>query len=97
MIRQALARFLSVPALMGLIMTISACSTTRGLAINSSATFAGGFPNPAVDVPLARAKGEQTAVVAGGCFWGIEAVFEHVKGVAHVESGYSCGSDDAAM
>jgi len=97
MIRQALARFLSPPALMGLIMIMSACSTTRGLAINSSATFAGGFPNPAVDVPLASVKGEQTAVLAGGCFWGIEAVFEHVKGVAHVESGYSGGSADAAQ
>ena len=34
----------------------------------------------------------QTAVFAGGCFWGVDAVFKHVKGVAGVESGYSGGS-----
>jgi peptide-methionine (S)-S-oxide reductase len=37
------------------------------------------------------AKGEQTAVFAGGCFWGVEAVFEHVKGVSDVTSGFSYG------
>lgn len=39
--------------------------------------------------PVKTAKGEQTAVFAGGCFWGIEAVFEHIKGVSNVTSGYS--------
>lgn len=38
----------------------------------------------------------QTAVFAGGCFWGIDAVFKHVKGVASVESGYAGGSADKA-
>ena len=42
------------------------------------------------------AKGEQTAVLAGGCFWGVEAVFEHVKGVKNVTSGYSGGSRETA-
>jgi peptide-methionine (S)-S-oxide reductase len=37
------------------------------------------------------AKNEQTAVFAGGCFWGVEAVFEHVKGVVRVSSGYAGG------
>src|SRR5207302_2839948 len=49
------------------------------------------FPNPAVDASLAPAKSEQTAVVAGGCFWGIQAVFQHVKGVISATSGYSGG------
>jgi peptide-methionine (S)-S-oxide reductase len=40
------------------------------------------------------AKGEQTAVFAGGCFWGVEAVFEHVKGVSEVTSGFSYGKTD---
>jgi peptide-methionine (S)-S-oxide reductase len=40
--------------------------------------------------------GIQTAVFAGGCFWGVDAVFKHVKGVAGVESGYAGGGADKA-
>jgi peptide-methionine (S)-S-oxide reductase len=53
-------------------------------------------PDPAVDAPLAAAQGEQTAVLAGGCFWGVEAVFEHVKGVKSVTSGYAGGGANPA-
>jgi peptide-methionine (S)-S-oxide reductase len=49
-------------------------------------------PAPAVDEAKATAKGKQTAVVAGGCFWGIQAVFQHVKGVITATSGYSGGT-----
>jgi peptide-methionine (S)-S-oxide reductase len=49
------------------------------------------FPAPAIDVPLAAAKGRQTAVLAGGCFWGVQAVFQHLKGVSSVTSGYAGG------
>jgi peptide-methionine (S)-S-oxide reductase len=62
----------------------SACSSVR-----ASATS---VPNPKIDAPLAVTKSEQTAVLAGGCFWGVEAVFEHVKGVIDVKSGYSGGT-----
>ena len=54
------------------------------------------LPDPLVDAPLAQTKGEQTAILAGGCFWGIEAVFEHVKGVIQADSGYCGGSADTA-
>src|SRR5262252_5692624 len=50
------------------------------------------LPAPAVDVPRAAAPGRQTVVVAGGCFWGVEAVFRHVKGVVEATSGYAGGS-----
>lgn len=46
--------------------------------------------------PGTRLKGEQTAVFAGGCFWGLEAVFEHIKGVSDVTSGYSGGAAKTA-
>lgn len=49
------------------------------------------IPDPVIDDPLATAKGQQTAVFAGGCFWGIQAVFQHVKGVKGATSGYSGG------
>ncbi|MDE3171829.1 MAG: peptide-methionine (S)-S-oxide reductase MsrA [Gemmatimonadota bacterium] len=50
------------------------------------------IPDPAVDVPLASASGQRVAVLAGGCFWGIQAVFEHVQGVISATSGYSGGT-----
>ena len=49
-------------------------------------------PAPKVDVPLAQSSRKQTAVFAGGCFWGTQAVFERVKGVVSTEAGYSGGS-----
>src|ERR1700723_4700107 len=49
-------------------------------------------PAPVQDVPRATAAGQQTAVVSGGCFWGIQAVFQHVKGVLRATSGYSGGT-----
>ncbi len=62
----------------------------------SVATATVAIPDPLIDAPLATAKGEQTAVLAGGCFWGIEAVFEHVKGVIDVKSGYAGGAANTA-
>ena len=53
-------------------------------------------PNPAMDSPMAKSKSEQTAVVAGGCFWGIQAVFQHVRGVINATSGYSGGAANTA-
>jgi len=49
-------------------------------------------PVPVVDEAKASAPAKQTAVVAGGCFWGIQAVFQHVKGVVSATSGYAGGS-----
>src|SRR6202167_3794410 len=49
-------------------------------------------PSPACDEAKAAAKGKETAVMAGGCFWGIQAVFQHVKGVITATSGYSGGT-----
>jgi peptide-methionine (S)-S-oxide reductase len=54
------------------------------------------LPAPAMDVPAASAKGSQTAVFAGGCFWGVEAVFRHVKGVSKAVSGYAGGGAKTA-
>jgi peptide-methionine (S)-S-oxide reductase len=54
------------------------------------------IPDPVLDEPPAVTKSERVAVVAGGCFWGIQAVFEHVKGVTEVKAGYAGGSADTA-
>src|ERR1700690_233611 len=58
----------------------------------NAAESASVLPDPAVDAPRTAAKGKETAVVAGGCFWGVQAVFQHVKGVKDATSGYSGGS-----
>jgi peptide-methionine (S)-S-oxide reductase len=54
------------------------------------------FPDPAVDIPSGAGHGKQTAVLAGGCFWGMEAVFEHLKGVHKVVSGFAGGDKSTA-
>jgi peptide-methionine (S)-S-oxide reductase len=72
-----------------LLATMPACNA-------ATATVGGALPNPIIDAPLATTKGEQTAVIAGGCFWGVQAVFQHVKGVINVSAGYSGGAADTA-
>jgi peptide-methionine (S)-S-oxide reductase len=55
------------------------------------------LPAPKMDDPIAASKSAQTAVVAGGCFWGIQAVFEHVRGVISATSGYAGGAANTAQ
>lgn len=50
------------------------------------------LPDPLIDAPASPARGSATAVFAGGCFWGVDAVFKHVRGVSSVVSGYAGGS-----
>jgi peptide-methionine (S)-S-oxide reductase len=54
------------------------------------------IPAARVDVPLAANAGRQTAVFAGGCFWGTQSVFERVKGVLDTTAGYAGGSASSA-
>ena len=73
--------------------------TSVGLFVLVSLAFpsaAGKFPDPARDTPRAASKDLQTAVLAGGCFWGVEAVFEELQGVADVSSGYAGGNEKSA-
>ena len=55
------------------------------------------LPDPKLDAPKAAAKADAVAVFAGGCFWGVEAVFEHVKGVRDAMSGYAGGKSGSAQ
>lgn len=54
------------------------------------------LPPPAADTPLTKTPGKETAVFAGGCFWGVQSVFERVKGVVATTAGYSGGSASTA-
>src|SRR5271166_2760531 len=65
--------------------------------VNREADFAwmapakAAFPDPATDEPLAKTSSQQQVVFAGGCFWGVQAVFKHTKGVLSSTSGYAGG------
>jgi peptide-methionine (S)-S-oxide reductase len=54
------------------------------------------FPDPIVDSALADKPGQSRAVLAGGCFWCVEAVYKNLDGVSSVKSGYAGGSADTA-
>jgi peptide-methionine (S)-S-oxide reductase len=69
------------------VMTFANRSMSSALASAPSAV-----PAPVVDNALAASPGQETAVFAGGCFWGIQAVYQHVKGVKSAVSGYAGGS-----
>jgi len=88
-----MSRFLLRLAALGL--TLVALAGTPVCDAGDSAKS--GFPSPTVNEPIAASKSAQTAVVAGGCFWGIQAVFEHVKGVLSATSGYSGGAANTAQ
>lgn len=65
-------------------------------ACNAKANPSAAVPAPLVDAPRAASAGQQTAVISGGCFWGIQAVFQHVKGVISATSGYAGGAAKTA-
>ncbi len=54
-------------------------------------------PSPALDEPASTGATSETAVLAGGCFWGVQAVFQHLKGVQQAVSGYAGGAKDTAQ
>lgn len=76
-------RFASLSALIGL----TACTASASNAP---------VPDPAFDAPKTTAHSTETAVLAGGCFWGMQSVFEHVRGVRQVWAGYSGGDASTA-
>lgn len=85
--KEAVAR-LAVPVLL-IVGAIGVVANQVGASFRSAPAVTA---MPAVEVKLDSLSSEQVAVFAGGCFWGIEAVFEHIKGVKSAESGYAGGA-----
>jgi peptide-methionine (S)-S-oxide reductase len=77
-------------AALGVGLAAALLLTTR--AISGSTSQMTTLPDPVLDQPVISTKGEQTIVLAGGCFWGVQAVFQHVKGVVRATSGYAGGT-----
>jgi len=69
-----------------------AAGTLAASVFTTQATAERAVPIPAAAVDVPAAGNLQTAVLAGGCFWGMQAVFEHVKGVRAVTAGYAGGT-----
>src|SRR5215471_2395606 len=78
--------FRSLPAVMMLaLVSLAACGSESAVNI----------PAPAFD-PAVPGPGTKTAVLAGGCFWGVQGVFQHLRGVKNVLSGYAGGERSTA-
>ncbi len=89
MTRRSLSRLPAYAAAIGL-LAISAVSAVPSFAAEDAVVI----PPPAMDVQ--HASGIQTAVLAGGCFWGVQGVFQHTKGVVSAVSGYAGGNKTTA-
>src|SRR5882724_11474671 len=76
--------------------TLMLASLAIALFYASGAPAAATIPAPALDAPRAAAPSQQVIVLAGGCFWGVQAVYLHTKGVTKTVAGYSGGTAETA-
>jgi peptide-methionine (S)-S-oxide reductase len=84
-------RFLLAPVVAALLLV-----PFLGLATSQGAEPAVAIPPPALDQPAPAGGGLQTVVLAGGCFWGMQGVYQHTKGVTQAVSGYAGGQKETA-
>jgi peptide-methionine (S)-S-oxide reductase len=89
--KRSLSNLPAVLAIVTVALVLFAAKATRGASSEVSAPVAAPFSDA-----IATSAAEDTAVFAGGCFWGVEAVYEHVKGVKSVVSGYAGGNASTA-
>jgi peptide-methionine (S)-S-oxide reductase len=82
------------PTLIFAALLLGACLALRGLP--SAAEGARSIPPPALDEPANPQATSEVVVLAGGCFWGVQGVFQHVDGVTSAVSGYAGGAADTA-
>jgi peptide-methionine (S)-S-oxide reductase len=88
------SRVAAIAASLGICIVLLAVSAHTAFSSESAVAIA----PPALDEPISAANAhEETAVLAGGCFWGVQGVFQHVRGVTKAVSGYSGGQRDTAQ
>jgi peptide-methionine (S)-S-oxide reductase len=87
---QRLNRLFPFVLAFSIIISLASCATTQ------AAPPSAPIPAAKRGAPLAAAPGKQTAIFAGGCFWGTQSVFERVKGVVKTTAGYSGGAAKTA-
>ena len=84
--------FIGVLAAFAIALALSSAAPGRSAAAAPKSSI----PGPGLDEPLASKPGTETMVLAGGCFWGVQAVFESVRGVTSATSGYAGGAKQTA-
>ncbi len=89
-------RFSTGTALAAVAVAAASLMLLIGPLASAAAEDAVVVPAPTVDAPLAAAHETRTVVLAGGCFWGVQKVFQHVRGVQRAVSGYAGGSASTA-
>ena len=85
-----------MPRLLSLVAVVVVILAVVGWYTKASGAGKTPIPAAAADVPVPHAPGKETAVFAGGCFWGTQSVFERVKGVLDTTAGYAGGSAETA-
>jgi peptide-methionine (S)-S-oxide reductase len=85
-----------MPRLLSLIAVFVLIASVVGVYTKASGAGKTPIPAAAVDIQMAHAPGKETAVFAGGCFWGTQSVFERVKGVLDTTAGYAGGTRETA-
>jgi len=88
------SRSLSLPSVLTIALLVGTGLALR--ALPTAADSARSIPPPTLDEPANRQAASEVAVLAGGCFWGVQGVFQHVEGVTSAVSGYTGGSADTA-
>jgi peptide-methionine (S)-S-oxide reductase len=83
-----------VAVAVALILGVAACA---GPGPSPSASASVTIPGPAIDEPAAASGTSETAVLAGGCFWGVQGVYQRVRGVSQAVSGYAGGDASTAQ
>ncbi|HZC16613.1 MAG TPA: peptide-methionine (S)-S-oxide reductase MsrA [Caulobacteraceae bacterium] len=76
----------------GSLLAVAALSGRPAIGASWPAANAAPVAAPAIDSPRTTASGSETAILSGGCFWGVQGVFEHVRGVRKVVAGYAGGA-----
>mgnify|MGYP002654678328 CR=1 FL=1 len=90
-------RRMSLAIALGLFAALAMFTDLRPMLLASSAAAGStAVPAPDTDEPATTGVSSETAVLAGGCFWGVQGVFQHVKGVTRAESGYAGGAQQTA-
>jgi peptide-methionine (S)-S-oxide reductase len=83
---KSIRSFLRACAMLAVAGALAACAPPQARAEEAARAL----PPPSINAPASQ-RASETAILAGGCFWGLEGVFEHVRGVQRVRSGYAGG------